>query len=155
MSSIRCSWPSALATSASAARTVLAALRLDTVWFLTFYLSTELLNDYITWSIWVRGKPMPNAAITAEPIIRLSFFLGVLLLMVLWELLTPRRQQAVGRGLRWPNNLGLVVLDTLVVRLLFPFAGVGMAFLAQRNGWGLFNLFPLPAWITIPVAVLL
>jgi sterol desaturase/sphingolipid hydroxylase (fatty acid hydroxylase superfamily) len=98
---------------------------------------------------------MPNAEITAEPIIRLSFFLGVLLLMVLWELLTPRRQQAVGRGLRWPNNLGLVVLDTLVVRLLFPFAGVGMAFLAQRNGWGLFNLFPLPAWITIPVAVLL
>jgi sterol desaturase/sphingolipid hydroxylase (fatty acid hydroxylase superfamily) len=98
---------------------------------------------------------MPNAEITAEPIIRLSFFLGVLLLMVLWELLTPRRQQAVGRGLRWPNNLGLVVLDTLVVRLLFPFAGVGMAFLAQRNGWGLFNLFPLPAWITIPVAALL
>jgi sterol desaturase/sphingolipid hydroxylase (fatty acid hydroxylase superfamily) len=30
-----------------------------------------------------------------------------------------------------------------------------MAFLAQRNGWGLFNLVPLPAWITIPVAVLL
>jgi sterol desaturase/sphingolipid hydroxylase (fatty acid hydroxylase superfamily) len=98
---------------------------------------------------------MPEAAITAEPVIRLSCFLGVLLLMALWEFLTPRRPQAVGRGLRWPNNLGLVVLDTVVVRLLFPFAGVGMAFLAQTNDWGLFNLVALPAWIAIPAAVLL
>jgi sterol desaturase/sphingolipid hydroxylase (fatty acid hydroxylase superfamily) len=75
--------------------------------------------------------------------------------MALWELLTPRRPQAVGRGLRWPNNLGLVVLDTLVVRLLFPFAGVGMAFLAQTNGWGLFNLVALPPWLAVPAAVLL
>jgi sterol desaturase/sphingolipid hydroxylase (fatty acid hydroxylase superfamily) len=98
---------------------------------------------------------MPEAAITAEPVIRLSCFLGVLLLMAFWELLTPRRPQAVGRGLRWPNNLGLVVLDTLVVRLLFPFAGVGMAFLAQTNGWGLFNLVALPPWLAVPAAVLL
>jgi hypothetical protein len=44
---------------------------------------------------------MPEAAIAAEPIIRLSCFLGVLVLMVLWEILTPRRPQAVGRGVRW------------------------------------------------------
>jgi sterol desaturase/sphingolipid hydroxylase (fatty acid hydroxylase superfamily) len=98
---------------------------------------------------------MPEAAIAAEPIIRLSCFLGVLVLMVLWEILTPRRPQAVGRGLRWPNNLGLVVLDTLVVRLLFPFAAVGMAFLAQTHSWGLLNLIALPTWTTIPAAVLL
>jgi sterol desaturase/sphingolipid hydroxylase (fatty acid hydroxylase superfamily) len=48
-----------------------------------------------------------------------------------------------------------VVLDTLVVRLLFPFAGVGMAFLAQTNGWGLFNLVALPPWLAVPAAVLL
>jgi sterol desaturase/sphingolipid hydroxylase (fatty acid hydroxylase superfamily) len=75
--------------------------------------------------------------------------------MALWEFLTPRRPQSVGRGLRWPNNLGLVVLDTLIVRLLFPFAGVGMAFIAERNGWGLFNVVPLPVWITVPAAALL
>ena len=98
---------------------------------------------------------MPQSAIAAEPIIRLSCFLGVLLLMVLWEMLTPRRSQVVGRLLRWPNNLGLVVLDTLVVRIVFPFAGVGMAFLAQTHGWGLFNLVPLPAWLAVPAAVIL
>jgi hypothetical protein len=71
--------------------------------------------------------------------IRLSCFAGVLVPMVVWELLAPRRPQSIKRLLRWPNNLGLVVLNTFVVRLLFPLAAVGMAFLAQTKGWGFFN----------------
>jgi sterol desaturase/sphingolipid hydroxylase (fatty acid hydroxylase superfamily) len=98
---------------------------------------------------------VPNPTIAAEPIIRLTCFAGVFLLMALWEFLTPRRPQAITRRLRWPNNLGLVVLDTLVVRLLFPFAAVGLAFLAQTKGWGLLNIIGLPAWLAVPVAVLL
>ena len=98
---------------------------------------------------------MPQSAIASEPLIRLSCFAGGLLLMMLWEMLTPRRPQSIGRLLRWPNNLGLVVLDTLVVRLVFPLAAVGMAFLAQAHGWGLFNLVALAAWLAIPAAVLL
>lgn len=98
---------------------------------------------------------MPSAVIAAEPVIRLSCFLGVLVLMALWEALTPRRPQSVRRLLRWPNNLGLVVLNTFIVRLLFPLAGVGMAFLAETKGWGVFNLVSAPAWLAIPAAVLL
>jgi sterol desaturase/sphingolipid hydroxylase (fatty acid hydroxylase superfamily) len=98
---------------------------------------------------------VPSAAIAAEPLIRLSCFAGVLVLMVLWERLSPRRPQSIGRLLRWPNNLGLVVLNSVVVRLLFPLAGVGMAFLAKSKGWGLLNIAPLPAWLAIPAAVLL
>jgi hypothetical protein len=98
---------------------------------------------------------MPIATIAAEPVIRLSCFLGVLVLMALWELLTPRRPQSIKRLLRWPNNLGLVVIDTFVVRLLFPVAAVGMAFLAQTKGWGLLNIIPSPPWLTIPAAALL
>ncbi len=94
---------------------------------------------------------MPNAMITAEPVIRLSCFLGILVLMALWELLTPRRPQSARRRLRWPNNLGLAVIDTLVVRLLFPLTAVGMAFLAQTKGCGLLNVLPLPAWFALPV----
>jgi sterol desaturase/sphingolipid hydroxylase (fatty acid hydroxylase superfamily) len=75
--------------------------------------------------------------------------------MALWEVLAPRRPQVIGRLRRWPNNLGLVVIDTLIVRLLFPLAGVGMAFLAASRGWGLFNIVPLPAWLAIPAGVLL
>jgi sterol desaturase/sphingolipid hydroxylase (fatty acid hydroxylase superfamily) len=98
---------------------------------------------------------VPSVAIAAEPIIRLSCFLGVLVLMALWEALTPRRPQSIRRLLRWPNNVGLVVLNTFIVRLMFPFAAVGMAFLAQTEGWGLFNLVPIPAWLAIPGAVIL
>ena len=98
---------------------------------------------------------MPATAIAAEPVLRLGFFLGTFLTMALWEALAPKRPQAIGRLRRWPNNLGLVVIDTLIVRLLFPLAGVGMAFLATSRGWGLFNILPLPAWLAIPAAVLL
>jgi sterol desaturase/sphingolipid hydroxylase (fatty acid hydroxylase superfamily) len=101
------------------------------------------------------GEPsLPGTVTVAEPAIRLGCFLGLLLLMALWEALTPRRPQTISRLLRWPNNLGLVLLDTLVVRLLFPLAGVGMAFLAQTEGWGLFNAVPMPAWLAAPVAVI-
>jgi sterol desaturase/sphingolipid hydroxylase (fatty acid hydroxylase superfamily) len=96
-----------------------------------------------------------NVAIAAEPVVRLICFLGVLVLMALWERLTPRRPQSIKRLLRWPNNLGLAVLNTFVVRLLFPLAGVGMALLAQAKGWGLFNIVPAPAWFAIPAGLLL
>ena len=72
---------------------------------------------------------MHNVAIAAEPVVRLICFLGVLVLMALWERLTPRRPQSIKRLLRWPNNLGLAVLNTFVVRLLFPLAGWGWPFL--------------------------
>lgn len=98
---------------------------------------------------------MPNAVFLVEPIIRLGCFLGVLAMMGLWQVLAPRRPQFVERRLRWPNNLGLVVLDTVIVRLLFPLAAVGVAFLAQANGWGLFNLVAAPAWVAVPASVLL
>ncbi len=98
---------------------------------------------------------VPGTAIAAEPIIRLGCFLSIFVLMALWEALTPRRPQSIRRLLRWPNNLGLVVINTVLVRLLFPLAGVGMAFLAQAKGWGFFNIVSVPAWLAIPVALLL
>jgi sterol desaturase/sphingolipid hydroxylase (fatty acid hydroxylase superfamily) len=98
---------------------------------------------------------MPSTAIAAEWAIRLGCFLGVLALMALWEALAPRRPQSIHRRLRWPNNLAVVVLNTVIVRLLFPLAGVGMALVAQTAGWGLFNIVAIPAWFAIPAAVLL
>ena len=50
---------------------------------------------------------LPATAIAAEPVIRLACFLGILMAMALWEVLAPRRPQAVRRPLRWPNNWAL------------------------------------------------
>ena len=54
---------------------------------------------------------IPEILFANEPAIRLGAFAGVLAAMALWELVAPRRHQSVGRGRRWPNNLGVVVVD--------------------------------------------
>jgi hypothetical protein len=79
------------------------------------------------------GNPMPSVVLAAESFYRLSWFFGMLALMTLWEVFTPRRPQSIGRLLRWPNNFGLAVLNTILVRLLFPFAGVGILFRPDKG----------------------
>lgn len=91
---------------------------------------------------------------TYEAALRLGFFIGIFAVMALWELLAPRRVLTVGKATRWANNLGLVALNTLLLRLLFPAAAVGMAALANDQGWGLLNHFQVPAWLAVPVAVI-
>jgi sterol desaturase/sphingolipid hydroxylase (fatty acid hydroxylase superfamily) len=90
-----------------------------------------------------------------EPIIRLIAFAGILAAMALWELFAPRRRQEIGRGRRWPNNLGVVVVDTLLVRLVFPTAAVGMALIAEERGWGFFHAFDVPFWLAFIASVVL
>jgi sterol desaturase/sphingolipid hydroxylase (fatty acid hydroxylase superfamily) len=89
-----------------------------------------------------------------EIAIRLSAFAGVFAAMAAWELLAPRRRQASERPLRWPSNMGLVVLDTVLVRILFPTGAVGIALLAEARGWGLLHSFAVPAWLAITASVI-
>jgi hypothetical protein len=64
---------------------------------------------------------MADILLTNEPLIRLAFFLGILVLMMAWEFAAPRRRQTVSRWVRWPNNLAVVVLNTVFLRItLFP-----------------------------------
>jgi sterol desaturase/sphingolipid hydroxylase (fatty acid hydroxylase superfamily) len=89
-----------------------------------------------------------------EATLRLAFFLGSFALMALWELLAPRRRLRMGRGVRWASNLGIVVIDTLLLRLVFPTAAVGVALAAEANGWGLLNLVHLPRGLAAVLSVL-
>jgi sterol desaturase/sphingolipid hydroxylase (fatty acid hydroxylase superfamily) len=86
--------------------------------------------------------------------IRLGFFFGVFIIMALWELVAPRRKLLVPKLMRWSNNLALVVLNSVVLRLLFPAAAVGMAVFAQGQGWGVFNYYDLPLLLTAVVSVI-
>jgi len=72
--------------------------------------------------------------------LRMACFAGIFLLMALLEAGLPRRDLKNGRLKRWPTNWGFILLDALLVRLIFPIGGVGLAVLAQENGWGLFGL---------------
>jgi sterol desaturase/sphingolipid hydroxylase (fatty acid hydroxylase superfamily) len=81
---------------------------------------------------------------TSEIAIRVGAALCIFTLMALWEFLAPRRAWTVGRAPRWPGNLGSLVLDALLVRLLIPVAAVGVAAIAAQRGWGLLNITPWP-----------
>jgi sterol desaturase/sphingolipid hydroxylase (fatty acid hydroxylase superfamily) len=88
-----------------------------------------------------------------EPAIRLGFFIGVFALVALWEIAAPRRPLTVSKALRWSSNLGLVVLNTVVLRLLFPLAAVGVAAFATEHGWGVLNHFQVPYGLAVVSAV--
>jgi sterol desaturase/sphingolipid hydroxylase (fatty acid hydroxylase superfamily) len=96
---------------------------------------------------------MRGAVFAYEPYIRLGAFGGVFFVMAIWEFIGPRRNQAIGRGLRWPSNLGVVVVDTLLVRVLFPTTAVGLALFAAARGWGMFSLLALPSWVGVVSSV--
>src|SRR6266446_7807386 len=98
---------------------------------------------------------MRDAIFAYEPFIRLGAFGGVWAAMAIWELVGPRRKQAIGRLVRWPNNLGVVVVDTLLVRLVIPTTAVGLALVAQAHAWGLFNTIAVSAWIAVVCSVIL
>ncbi len=88
-----------------------------------------------------------------EPQVRLGFFFGVFALMAVWEVAAPRRIRTLSKALRWANNLGIVVLNSVLLRLLFPAAAVGMAVFAQVHGWGLFNYVAAPSWLAVIASV--
>ncbi len=95
---------------------------------------------------------MPDAFINAEPAVRLAAFAGVFAAMAAWEVLAPRRAQAIARAARWPSNIGVVVLDTLLVRLVFPTTAVGLALVAEARGWGLIHAAGLTGWAGVLLA---
>ena len=90
-----------------------------------------------------------------ELLIRLGFFFGILVIMFLWELIAPRRPLITSKVKRWFSNLGLVLIGSIVVRLVFPTALVGVSLLVQQRMWGLFNQFELPGLLKIIFSVLI
>jgi len=97
---------------------------------------------------------MDAVILSHEGTIRLAAFAGILLLVALAERLWPRRRPSQPRLRRWPANFTIVVIDTAVLRLLFPLLAVGAASLAAERGWGLFNLLAWPGWLELILAVL-
>ena len=92
-------------------------------------------------------------ALAHEPAVRLGAFFGMFALMALWEALAPRRTRSLPRRVRWLHNLALVVLNSLILRLLFPLAAVGFALLAAERGWGLLNAAGAPFWWAFALSV--
>jgi len=89
-----------------------------------------------------------------EAATRLIIFLGLLTLFALLERLTPRRELNFSKSKRWFNNFGLLVIDSVFVRIIFPTAAVGGALFAYERNIGLLNHFNPGSILSIIIAVL-
>lgn len=90
----------------------------------------------------------------SEGIVRFIVFISVFGSMAILELISPRleRPEFIGafKSKRWITNLSMVVLSSLLLRVVFPAAAVGIAIYSENNGYGLFNIInisPLMAGI--------
>jgi len=90
-----------------------------------------------------------------EATTRLACFIGVFAVTAIGELLWPKRARTLARTRRWPNNIAVVIIDTFLARIVLPAGATGVAFIAERRGWGLFNNVPLPRAISLITSVII
>ncbi|MCF6344315.1 MAG: sterol desaturase family protein [Devosiaceae bacterium] len=83
----------------------------------------------------------------SESTIRLSFFIGIFIIMALLEAWLPRRKRRFSRVKRWTTNFAIIFTNFIavfLVGLIVPITAVLSAIWAQQNGFGLFNLINMP-----------
>ncbi len=86
------------------------------------------------------------ALVDHESVIRLSFFGGVLFLLLIAERVWPDRARVLPGYFRPALNLVIGALGSLAGRLLAPVAGVAAALYAAKEGIGLVAIRDLPDW---------
>lgn len=85
--------------------------------------------------------------------IRLISFVLIFILVALWEIRAPRRALTTSKKWRWFNNLSIIAINPVLLRLVFPVLAIGIAQKAQANGWGLLNHFGTPSVIAMVVGI--
>lgn len=90
-----------------------------------------------------------------ELALRLGVFLAVFAALALWERAAPARVPRLSRLVRWRANLGLVAVNTALLRIALPGSALAFAALAAEEGWGLLNRSGLPAWLAVAAGAVL
>jgi sterol desaturase/sphingolipid hydroxylase (fatty acid hydroxylase superfamily) len=93
--------------------------------------------------------------VTDEQDLRFIAFLSIISLVILWEFIQPKRKLSQNKAKRWFNNISLVAMDSLIVRLLLPLGAVGVASWAEQNQIGLLQLLHWNETIGIILAMVL
>jgi sterol desaturase/sphingolipid hydroxylase (fatty acid hydroxylase superfamily) len=89
-----------------------------------------------------------------EIAIRLISFVLIFIMVALWEIRAPRRTLTTSKKWRWFNNLSIIAINPVVLHLMFPVLAIGMAQIAQANGWGLLNHFGTTSVIALVVGII-
>lgn len=94
---------------------------------------------------------MDGLLLESQHLLRMSVFLIIFALMATWEVVHPRKALSQPKWYRWCNNLGLVIINSLLLPLSLPFLAIMAASIAQSQSIGLLNQFTLPK---LPVVIL-
>tara|TARA_B100000686_G_scaffold149590_1_gene156840 strand:- start:1605 stop:2402 length:798 start_codon:yes stop_codon:yes gene_type:complete len=87
--------------------------------------------------------------------IRLLCFIGFLIFFYVFEFFFPIFKRNKGSYKRWFVNLSLVLIDTILLRLIFPILAVGFSVICMEYNIGLFNILNLPIFIELIISFVL
>jgi len=86
--------------------------------------------------------------------LRTALLLGGLLFVALWESVAPTRRLVANTAIRWIDNFGLLAIDNVLMRLVFPVLAIGLSMVAAEQGWGLLSQVALPGYVDMLVGLL-
>src|SRR5437870_7590192 len=81
-------------------------------------------------------------------------YFGLIVGVSLLEAIVPRRPAGDWLKTRWFGNIGITVVDAIVIRSLFPVLTIGTAMLSAERNWGLLRRVHLPLWAEVVVALI-
>lgn len=90
-----------------------------------------------------------------EQTIRLTVFIGLLIILAVAEFIAPLAERQVSRPYQWFTNISVVIIDTLTLRLAVPVLGVGVAHYANETNFGILNFFEINEWVAFIISLLL
>jgi sterol desaturase/sphingolipid hydroxylase (fatty acid hydroxylase superfamily) len=86
--------------------------------------------------------------------IHTAVFFASICIIASWESLAPRRHLSQPMGLRWGCNIALGILNTVVIRTIFPLTPVLVAVYASEHNLGFFNWTGTPPLLAIVLSLL-
>ena len=92
--------------------------------------------------------------INNEAALRLSAFLFILLLIFIIELIFPIYKRRIESYKRWIINFSFVLINTLILRFLFPILAVSFASICIKYNIGIFNYFNFNVLFSVIVSFL-
>ena len=79
-----------------------------------------------------------------EDKIRLLCFISFLILFYLFELYFSKFKRNKITYKRWFINFAFVIINTILLRIIFPILATGLAIICNKNNIGIFNILNIP-----------
>ncbi|MDA8812029.1 sterol desaturase family protein [Amylibacter sp.] len=94
----------------------------------------------------------------SDTILRLTFFLSILIILIMAEILLPKKKRIHNRKDRWITNGLITLINTASVNILhiaIPLIAIVAAVDVSNGKMGLFNIINFPIWIEIILTVII